>query len=279
MVSYKGPAGPVTLTTEQLCQLFSGNVDRWSQLGVAVPPGLDAFKLVYRADGSGITDMLTRHLRLACGAASPIAFRAASAFADAFKPGLPPPHFVAAVGESGVAAAMAGNVSAITYLGPAAEFTAGLKPAWLVNGRDGVAYLPTPANVMAAVASDRQAALPAGGVVVRSPSSPGWSAPDNLGNPANWVRIVADPAEGYPIVGSTNFVLSQCYADPAIAVAVRLFLKRFYEDAARVASHQLTPLPAGMRARLLGVFVNGSGNGASLSIGHAAVCGDVAGRG
>ncbi|WYX50051.1 substrate-binding domain-containing protein [Achromobacter xylosoxidans] len=65
-ISYKGPSQPVTLSSRQLCAIFSGMVDRWSQLGVSVPPSLDAFKLVYRADGSGTTALLTRHLRAVC---------------------------------------------------------------------------------------------------------------------------------------------------------------------------------------------------------------------
>ncbi|MFP3740343.1 hypothetical protein SB860_36525, partial [Burkholderia sp. SIMBA_019] len=87
--------------------------------------------------------------------------------------------------------------------------------------------------------------------VGRGPGAPGWSSPDNPGNPANWVRIVADPPSGYPIVGSTNLVLSQCYADTIVTSALRVFLKRLYEDPAAIASHQLTPLPATLRAHLL----------------------------
>lgn len=277
-VSYKGPTGPVTLTRGQLCRVFSGVIDRWSQLGVAVAPGLDAFKVVYRADGSGTTALLTRHLALTCGADSPVAFGGRAVLADEFKPGAPPPHFVAAQGESGVALVMAGNVSAITYTGPDAAFTVGLKPAWLVNAEDGVAYLPTPANVAAAMESQGNPGLPAGNTV-RSPSAAGWSSADNPGNPANWVRIVSNPIQGYPIVGSTNVVLSQCYADPAATAAIRLFFKRYYDDTLRVSNHQMVPLPASVRARLLATFVTPAGDSSRLNIGNPSVCGDLAGRG
>ncbi|MBB1627368.1 substrate-binding domain-containing protein [Achromobacter sp. UMC71] len=277
-VSYKGPAEPVTLTPGQLCRVFSGGIDRWSQLGVAVAPGLDAFKVVYRADGSGATELLTRHLAGVCGADSPVALGGRAVFKDAFKPGLLPPHFVAAQGEAGVALVMAGNVSAITYTGPDAAFTAGLKPAWLVNAQDGVAYLPTPANVAAAMQSHDGAGLP-GGPALRHPSDSGWSSADNPGNPANWVRIVSQPRHGYPIVGTTNVVLSQCYADPAVAAAIRLFFKRFYEDTLRVSNHQMVPLPAPVRARLLATFVTPVGDSSRLNIGNPVICGDLAGRG
>lgn len=278
-LSYKGPAGPVTLTRTQLCAVLSGLIDRWSQLGVTVAPALDAFKVVVRADGSGTTELLTRHLGAACGGQPYAAFHGQAVFADAFKPGPLPPHFVAAQGEGGVVMAMAGQVSALAYMGPDAVFTEGLKQAWLVNPHDGVAYLPTAANVVAAMESYGYPGLPTGATVARRPGDATWSRPDNPGNPLNWVRVLADPLQGYPIVGSTNFVLSQCYADPAAAAAIRLFLKRHYDDTARVADHQLVPLPAMVRARLLATFVNPAGAGGGLTIGHGAVCGDIAGRG
>lgn len=278
-VSYKGPVGPVTLTRSQLCGVFSGVIERWSQLGVAVTPGLDAFKVVYRADGSGATELLTRHLATACGVDSPAAFGGAAVFADAFKAGAMPPHFLPAQGETGVALAMAGQVSAITYTGPDTAFTVGIKAAWLVNDQDGVAYLPSPANVVAAMASQEHPSLPAGNAVRRSPADTGWSSADNAGNPVNWVRIVTQPKQGYPIVGSTNIVLSQCYADPAVAAAMRQFLQRFYDDTTRVSNHQMVPLPVAARARLLATFVHPAGRGSRLNIGNPGVCGDLAGRG
>ncbi|WP_241070227.1 PstS family phosphate ABC transporter substrate-binding protein [Achromobacter insuavis] len=277
-VAYKGPAEPVALNPTQLCAVFSGAISRWSQLGVAVPPSLDAFRLVFRAEGSGTTELLTRHLGAVCGNGGTPVFRGQALFADAFPPGGLPSHFAAAHGDGGVASAMAASVSAITYTGPDPVYTTGLKQAWLVNAHDGVAYLPTPANVIAAMESQGGKGLPTGPVVSRGPAGAGWSAPDNPANPANWVRVSSDPLHGYPIVGSTNFVLSQCYTDPAVTAAMRLFLKRHYEDIALVASRQLVPLPAPTRARLLATFVLGSG-GAQLNIGNPALCGDLAGRG
>ncbi|MFY3953965.1 PstS family phosphate ABC transporter substrate-binding protein [Achromobacter xylosoxidans] len=278
-ISYKGPSQPVTLSSRQLCAIFSGMVDRWSQLGVSVPPSLDVFKLVYRADGSGTTALLTRHLRAVCETGGALRFTGKSVFREEFPPGPLPAHFVEAHGDDGAAAAMAGNVSAITYIGADPANTAGIKQAWLVNLHDGVAYLPTSANVLAAMESTGAPALPNGTAVGRGPGAPGWSSPDNPGNPANWVRIVADPPSGYPIVGSTNLVLSQCYADTIVTSALRVFLKRLYEDPAAIASHQLAPLPATLRAHLLATFVSPAGTPARLNLGNAAVCGDVAGRG
>lgn len=278
-ISYKGPSVPIILSSHQLCAIFSGVVDRWSQLGVAVSPSLDAFKLVYRADGSGTTGLLTRHLRAVCETSGLVRFVGKDVFREEFPPGPLPSHFVEANGDGGAAAAMAGNVSAITYIGPDPAYIAGLKQAWLVNARDGVAYLPTPANVIAAMESTGAPALPDGPAVVRGPGAPGWSSPNNPGNPANWVRILPDPPRGYPIVGSTNLVLSQCYTDTLATDAMRLFLKRLYDEPSVISRHQLAPLPAAMRARLLATFVNPVGTPARLNLGNPTVCGDVAGRG
>ena len=278
-IAYKGPTQPVTLTRDQLCAVFGGAIDRWSQLGVTVPASLDAFKLVYRADGSGTSQLLTRHLREACRVNAPKAFSGKEVFPDEFAPGDLPAHFVAVQGDSGAAVAMAGHVSAITYIGPDATYSGGLKQAWLVNGNDGVAYSPTPANVVAAMESDGAPGWPGGQVIARSPAAALWASADNAANPSNWVRIQPDPRTGYPIVGSTNIVLSQCYSDPAAAAAMRLFLTRLYNDTARVANHQLVPLPAMLRARLLATFVAPAGTAARLNIGNATVCGDIAGRG
>ncbi|WP_238922538.1 PstS family phosphate ABC transporter substrate-binding protein [Achromobacter ruhlandii] len=278
-ISYKGPSVPVTLSHQQLCAIFSGAAARWSQLGVAVAPSLDAFKLVYRADGSGTTGLLTRHLGAVCGTDGPMRFAGKDVFRDEFPPGPLPSHFVAAVGDGGAAAAMAGNVSAITYIGPDPAYTAGLKQAWLVNAHDGVAYLPTPANVIAAMESSGAPMLPDGPVLARGPGPAGWLAPDNPRNPANWVRILPDPQRGYPIAGSTNLVLSQCYTDALTTGAMRLFLKRLYDDPAAISRHQLVPLPVVMRTRLLGTFVSLAGTPARLNLGNPTVCGDVAGRG
>lgn len=132
---------------------------------MSVPPSLDAFKLVYRADGSGTTALLTRHLRAVCETGGALRFTGKSVFREEFPPGPLPAHFVEAHGDDGAAAAMAGNVSAITYIGPDPVYTAGIKQAWLVNLHDGVAYLPTSANVLAAMESTGAPALPNGTAV------------------------------------------------------------------------------------------------------------------
>ena len=105
-ISYKGPSVPITLSSHQLCAIFSGAVDRWSQLGVTVSPSLDAFKLVYRADGSGTTGLLTRHLRTVCETSGPVRFVGKDVFREEFPPGPLPSHFVEANGDGGAAAAI-----------------------------------------------------------------------------------------------------------------------------------------------------------------------------
>ena len=73
-VSYKGPTGVITLNKAQVCGIFSGKFTKWSQVGVTVPANLNDFKVVYRSDSSGTTELLTRHLQAVCGADSNVAF-------------------------------------------------------------------------------------------------------------------------------------------------------------------------------------------------------------
>lgn len=275
-ISYKGPAQHITLDRRQVCGVFSGELRKWSQLGVTVPSGLDDFTVVFRSQASGTTELLTRHLQAVCGQDSSVRFSGKPVFAEEFPGGNPPTHFVAADGESGLVAEMARHASAITYIGPDPALAAGLKPAWLVNSYDAVAYLPTPANVILAVEADG-AALPRDMEPVRRPGAPGWNAAGNPGNPVNWIRLSPNPPRGYPIVGSLNLVLSQCYADPAMTRAIKALLKRHYSGSEHVFRHQLAPLSTAERARLAAAFLTAA-DGRGLDVGNPKVCADVAGR-
>ena len=84
-VSYKGPTGVITLNKAQVCGIFSGKFTKWSQVGVTVPANLNDFKVVYRSDSSGTTELLTRHLQAVCGADSNVAFSGKSTFAQEFR--------------------------------------------------------------------------------------------------------------------------------------------------------------------------------------------------
>ncbi|MBR8654487.1 substrate-binding domain-containing protein [Achromobacter sp. Marseille-Q0513] len=275
-ISYKGPTGTVTLTKAQLCGLASGKYTRWSELGVAVPAGLDHFKFVFRIDSSGTTELLTRHLQAVCGVDSSIAFTGKSVFAQEFPGGVLPANFMQAAGSSGVASVMGAQVSAITYLGPDPAYTATLKQANLRNSNDNVAYSPTAANVDLALETSGSAGLPGSAPTVTDPNALGWDNINNAGNPANWVRLSANPMQGYPISGRSNLVLSQCYASAAVAADIKNFLVRHYAPNILLDNHKLVPLSPVYRAAITRVFVTGDAK--NLNIGNATVCANYAGR-
>ncbi|WP_241074169.1 substrate-binding domain-containing protein [Achromobacter insuavis] len=284
-ISYKGPTADITLTKAQLCGVLSGKFTKWSDVGVSSGSAPDAFKVIYRSESSGTSELLTRHLQAVCGADSNVAFQGKSTFAQEFPGNTPPAHFVAATGSAGVATAINAEASAITYLSPDPAFTVALKQASLTNKNNSTTYAPSSANVSTALGST--AALPtAAGPVERNPSGTDWLNTNNQANPFNWVRSSVDPASGYPIVGYTNLVISQCYTDPAVATAIKNFLTSHYSAAnsvvggtnpGKIDQHKLVPLTPINRNRVLAAFVTGTA--ANLNIGNATVCGSYAGRG
>lgn len=284
-ISYKGPAAGVTLNKAQLCGVLSGKYTKWSDVGVSSGSAPDAFTVIYRSDSSGTTELLTRHLQAVCGTDANVAFSGKSTFAQEFPGNTPPANFLAAAGSGGVATAISAQASAITYLSPDPSFTVALEQASLINKNNSVAYAPTSANVSTALGS--AAALPpATGVVQRDPAGANWTDTNNQANPFNWVRSTVNPGSGYPIVGYTNFVFSQCYTDAAVATAIKNFLTTHYSTAnstvcgsnpGKIDQHKLVPLTPANRTRVLAAFINGTT--ANLNINNATVCGSYAGRG
>lgn len=57
----------VNLTTEQVCRIYSGQIQNWSGvLNGATPVGSGAIRIVYRSDGSGTTFAFTSYLAARC---------------------------------------------------------------------------------------------------------------------------------------------------------------------------------------------------------------------
>ena len=121
-VSYKGPTGVITLNKAQVCGIFSGKFTKWSQVGVTVPANLNDFKVVYRSDSSGTTELLTRHLQAVWRR-----FERGLLGQEHLRPGIPsntpPATFLPANGSGGVATVIGGQTSAITYLSPDPAYT------------------------------------------------------------------------------------------------------------------------------------------------------------
>lgn len=289
----------VELNSDQLCQVFSGGFDNWSDLGFPAA----AITVIYRSVSSGTTQLLTRHLQQVCNAgntANGANFAGQSTFAEVFPlvGGVRqvPANFVPAAESEDVSTILelSATTSAIAYLSPDPDYldpntvvqTASLfNPTELAaNPSTAVAHAPTEANVQAALGVYvPPSGTVANGEVVKNPDDAGWAATNNPGNPVNWVQLTPNPPSGYPIVGTTNFILSQCYANSTETTAVRSYLQQHYGADALVRAHGFVPLAATTKAVLLNNFLNGTGSAdivaRQLSIGNTAFCANFAGRG
>ncbi|EJM00068.1 ABC-type phosphate transport system, periplasmic component [Pseudomonas sp. GM102] len=254
----------VDLSVNQLCGVFSGRLTDWSQITGSGRTG--AINVVYRGESSGTTELFTRFLNAKCAETG--TFAITTNFASSYSGGLPA-NAVSAVGSQAVMTALNAAQGRITYMSPdyAATTLAGLSDATKVAKVAGVS--PAPANVSAAIAA------------VPVPVAP------NLANPNAWVpvfaattsptdpSVVAYPSTGYPILGFTNLVFSQCYADATQTTQVRAFFNRHYgalaatNNDAAITNNRFVPLPGAWKTAVRDSFVTAS---SGLSIGNTSVC-------
>ncbi|WP_431824857.1 substrate-binding domain-containing protein [Burkholderia sp. F1] len=284
-------AHSIALNDDDLCGVFSGKLTNWDQ--VVNPETGSAYalyapiKVIYRADGSGTTELLTRHLAAVCttgNTAAGVFFVDSLTFANttAF-PGGVPLNFVAADSDGGVRNALASfsnaGAAAVAYLSPSytnsylapsstvvtAAGALQLPVASLVNGTR--YYAPTYANASAAIAS------------VASARAPGTKRAAS--NPANWVPNVGKPTSGYPISGTSQIILSQCYQDPAVKIAIHDFLNTHYTNASFasiVHGNGFDTVPPNYQSAIASNFLSNA-SGFNLDIGNTSVCtGTVTGR-
>jgi len=201
-------------------------------------------QVVYRNETSGTTELLARYLIAACpGSGFSFSNNFRAVVASALPAGTPQPRLSTApadpatdaiwqfVDGNGGMAASFGTAGRIGYLSPDAAYnpTNATKVA-TVNG-----FAPLPASIKTALASQ---VLPIGGAA---------------NDPLAWVpAYVKPPVTGsgasYPIFGTTNLLVNQCYKDPAITTKVRNFLARLYAPSPLVASHGFAALPDGTGA-------------------------------
>lgn len=214
------------LTSAQLADIFAGKITNWNQvqLNGAAGPNLQ-IKVVYRQETSGTTEIFTNHLK----AVKPTSVPAASnSFVTAigFDPATSAPagsSYIAVTGSQGVATAITNNNGAIGYVSPDyAQFNDASAVA-SINGK-----LPTEVNVQ---------------VTLDTVAPPALGSNDAK-DPLKWVPTFANPTAGYPIVGYTNLVFSQCYKDTTDTARIRNFLNRHYTGVnnAAISSHSFIPL-------------------------------------
>ncbi|MBY4724848.1 MULTISPECIES: substrate-binding domain-containing protein [Burkholderia] len=289
-----GQAHSIALNDDDLCGIFSGKLTNWNQ--VTNPEGgnysLNApIKVVYRADGSGTTELLTRHLAAVCttsNTAPGVKFIDSLTFANtsAFPSGVPA-NFVAASGSGGVRGSLASlssaGTAAVAYLSPdytntflASQSTVvtssgalQLPIASLYNTTAKKYYAPTYANATTALGT------------IAPPS--GTAASD----PTQWVPVsgtayskLANPASGYPVSGTSQIILSQCYANPTVTSNVQSFLNNHYTNssyASVVHGNGFDTVPSSFQTAISANFLsNTSGN--NLDFGDASACATINGR-
>ncbi|BAQ74987.1 MULTISPECIES: substrate-binding domain-containing protein [Pseudomonas] len=260
----KAGATAVDLSVDQLCGVFSGRLSKWEDIPSSGRTG--PLTVVYRSESSGTTELFTRFLNAKCAETG--TFNVTTTFASSYTGGLPA-GAVAATGSQGVMTALNAADSRITYMSPdyAAPTLAGLDDATKVARVAGVS--PAPGNVSAAI----------GGVAI--------PALADRANPDKWVPVfgkagvagtVPYPDSGYPILGFTNLIFSQCYADATQTSQVRDFFARHYgqntssnnDDA--IQANRFVPLPASWKGVIRTTFLTAS-NG--LSIGNSNVCNNI----
>ncbi|WP_434568445.1 substrate-binding domain-containing protein [Pseudomonas sp. Z3-8] len=252
----------VDLSVNQLCGVFSGRLTDWSQITGSGRTG--AITVVYRAESSGTTELFTRFLNAKCAETG--TFAVTTNFASSYSGGLPA-GAVSATGSQAVMTALNAAQGRITYMSPdyAATTLDGLGDATKVARVAGVS--PAPANVSAAIA-----AVPVPALANRAnPNAwvPVFAAAANPNDPS----VVAYPTTGYPILGFTNVIFSQCYADATQTTQVRNFFSRHYgslvNNDSAITSNRFVPLPSAWKTAIRESFVTAS-NG--LSIGNTNTC-------
>jgi len=259
-IPFNKAGGNLDISVSDLCGVFSGRITDWSSVAGSGRTG--AVQVVYRAESSGTTELFTRFLNAKC--AEPAgAFAVTTTFSASYPGGLPATA-VPATGSPAVITAVNAADGRIAYLSPdfAAPTQAGLDDATKVARVAGVS--PAPANVSTAIAA------------VTPPTA-------NLTNPLTWVPVfgtapsanTAFPAVGYPIIGFTNLVFSQCYADATETANVRAFFSRHYGAAlannndTAIAANRFIPMSASWKTAVRNNFVTAS---SALSIGNTSVC-------
>ncbi|AZC18081.1 MULTISPECIES: substrate-binding domain-containing protein [Pseudomonas] len=262
----KAGTAAVDLSVNDLCGVFSGRVNNWSQIAGAGRTG--PITVVYRNESSGTTELFTRFLNAKCAETG--TFAVTTNFASSYSGGLPA-GAVAAVTSQGVMDALNAGDGRVTYMSPdyAAPTLAGLDDATKVAKVAGVS--PAPANVSAAIG-----AVPVPAVADRGDQNlwvPVFTSQANIdANPGD-KSLRLYPTSGYPILGFTNLIFSQCYADATQTSQVRAFFSRHYGALANndtaINNNRFVPLPAAWKTAVRDSFVTAS---SGLSIGNASVC-------
>lgn len=272
-VPFKG-FSKLELTSEQLAKIFADpSIVKWNDADLAIPGAPNAdIKVIYRADGSGTTEIFLRHLN----AVNPTLVKSVNSTFSEVVNTTNTGKYVAANGTSEVISKLADHAYAIAYVSPeVVEFGNPAKVASIKNKdlSGAAAYvLPTINNVKTAV---QGIAPPSGSAAAEALN---WG----IGHgPINGEKL-AKPEKGYPIVGVTNLILSQCYSTGDANSKIRTFLANNYSASsapsandAAITIKKLVPLPTNWQNAVRSTFYEPT---STLAIGNTSVCAGYAGR-
>ncbi len=213
--------GQINLSEAQVCGIFSGTITQWSAIPNAGTTG--QIVVVYRADGSGTSFLLTQHLGAVChtlaGSGFTTSFAGTTTFASLFPSGFPAgSSFVGVSLSSGVQTTVHGTANTIGYLSP--DYTH-------------IAPSPTPSSAAAPFVAEVNGALPnqtntANTLALATiPGEGSNTIPVTTTDPTHWVPTIASPpvsATIYPIAGYTTLEVAQEYNNSTIAADIVAFL-------------------------------------------------------
>ncbi|AZD48221.1 substrate-binding domain-containing protein [Pseudomonas chlororaphis] len=243
------PVTDLDLNGGMLCGLFSGAIRTWDQIDPAY--SRTPVTVIYRADGSGTSELLTRHLNSLC----PQAFSTSSRFATAHYGPLPG-HWRAERSDQDLLARVAASEGAIGYSGPSGLDISSNAQVARVNG-----LLP-PTSI-----------TPISLTQIPPPATAVDRADLN-----KWAPDIANPAYGYAMVGYSYLMFGQCYRDPRDATALRTFLGRHFglntqtgNDIQLVTQH-LIPLDALWKKAVRDSFLLST---SPLSLNNPSVCNGI----
>jgi phosphate transport system substrate-binding protein len=234
----------LALNDNDLCGIFSGRLTTWD--AVTNPDTGSSFSVhapivvIYDSNSSGTTDLLTRHLAAVCSTsntATGVTFVETQTFTSNFPSGFPTRStFVGASGSLAVQAELEvlasqtiiGSPSGVAYISPdytntflapqSSSAAVNLAVASLVNSSIANSPLGT-ADVAPTYQQADKALLTA---VVPSRGAR---------NQTNWVPNSANPTTGYPVSGTSQIILSECYANASVASSLVNFLNDHYSNA------------------------------------------------
>jgi len=249
----------VNLTSTQLAHIFADpTIINWNQV-----PGFSALnqpiKVIYRAESSGMTEIFLRHLNAVNNTLVPSVSSTFSSVVNVSNTS----KYIGVTGSGGVMDALANNPYSIGYESPdKVTFGDPAKVVAITRVIRGVtqSFLPPEVNVTAALTG------------INPP--PAWVPATSwgIGYVASGASPLANPSDGYPIVGATNLIFSQCYASAVDNVRIRNFFRQHYnttDNDAAIAAHSFIKLPANWRAAVYTAFAIST---SPESIGYTSIC-------